>query len=471
MNPPTQSVVSRRDVLRLGGCGFGWLGFAGLCADMTQRAAAAQGSSLAPRMPLLPARARRVIFLFMHGGPSQVDTFDYKPRLLRDHGKLMPVRAGDLVAPNSRLLASPFPFAQHGESGLFISSLFPELAKHADHLCLLRGMHTDGQAHGQSVLKLHTGHETQLRPSMGSWIIYGLGTENQNLPGFVTISPSILNGGPQNYGSAFLPAIYQGTPIGNDATPLSQSQIRHISNPNLPPARQREQLDLIQSMNRAHLARAQVDAHLEGVIESYELAFRMQAEGPKLMDLGGESKATRDLYGVDTKPTDNFARQCLLARRLAEKGVRFVQVNHAFKWDQHANLKTDLERNAAEVDRPIAALLSDLHERGLLDDTLVVWGGEFGRTPTAQGRMDGRDHNPHGFTMWLAGGGVRRGFSHGATDEHGYRAVENTVHMHDLHATVLHLLGLDHRRLTYRHAGRDYRLTDVKGSVVTDIIT
>jgi len=452
------------------GCGFGYLAFTSLFADLANTALAADKNPLVPKAPPLPATAKRVIFLFMHGGPSAVDTFDSKPLLTRDHGKVMPVRAGDLIAPNSKLLASPWAFERRGQSGLEISELFEEVAQHADDLCLIRSMHTDGQAHGQAVLKLHTGHETQLRPSMGAWIIYGLGTENQNLPGFVTISPSVFNGGPQNYGSAFLPAVYQGTPIGRDNTPLSQAQIRHIKNPDMSLEEQRAQLDLIQEMNREHLLQAKLDAQLEGVIESYELAFRMQTEAPKLTELEDESEATLGLYGINETPTDNFGRQCLLARRFAEKGVRFIQVNHAFKWDQHANLKRDHERNAREVDKPIAGLLTDLKQRGLLKDTLVLWGGEFGRTPTAQGAMDGRDHNPHGFTMWLAGGGAKGGFSYGATDDYGYRAAENKVHMHDLHATILYLLGLDHKQLTYRYAGRDYRLTDVKGNVVKGIV-
>ncbi len=470
MKPSNVYALSRRQMLQRCGCGFGYLALTSLFADLAQTAFAAENNPLTPRIPPLPARARRVIFLFMHGGPSAVDTFDCKPLLTRDHGKVMPTRAGDLIAPNSKLLASPWAFDKYGQSGLEISELFSEVANCADDLCLIRSMHTDGQAHGQAVLKLHTGHETQLRPSMGAWVIYGLGTENQNLPGFVTISPSVFNGGPQNYGSAFLPAVYQGTPIGSDNSPLSQAQIRHIKNPEMALGPQRAQLDLIQEINREHLLQAKLDAQLEGVIESYELAFRMQTEAPKLTDISDESEATLALYGVNQTPTDNFGRQCLLARRFVEKGVRFIQVNHAFKWDQHANLKRDHERNAREVDKPIAGLLTDLKQRGMLKDTLVLWGGEFGRTPTAQGGMDGRDHNPHGFTMWFAGGGVKPGFSYGATDDYGYRAAENKVHMHDLHATILQFLGLDHKQLTYRYAGRDYRLTDVKGNVVKDVI-
>ena len=442
-----------------------------LFADAAQAALAAENNPLASKPPRFNARAKRVIFLFMHGGPSQVDTFDPKPLLVRDNGKLLKdVKPGDLLAANSKLLSSRWEFKKRGKSGLEISDLFPELSRHADDLCLIRSMHTNGQDHGQAVLKLHTGSNTQVRPSMGSWVIYGLGTENQNLPGFVTISPPIFNGGPQNYGSSFLPAVYQGTPIGSENTPLSQAQIRHIRNPQLTPDLQLRQLGFLRQINQNHLRQAGQDAQLEGVIESYELAFRMQTAAPKLTDLTEEPKGVLERYGIDREPTDNFGRQCLLARRFAQNGVRFIQVNHAFKWDQHMNLTKDHERNAREVDQPISALLEDLKTSGLLKDTLVLWGGEFGRTPTAQGNNDGRDHNPHGFTMWLAGGGVKGGLAYGATDDYGYRAVENKVHMHDLHATLLHLLGMDHTRLTYRYGGRDYRLTDVHGNVVKDIL-
>lgn len=420
--------------------------------------------------PHFQARAKRVIFLFMHGGPSHVDTFDHKPLLKRDSGKTPPKDlAQRFFDPNGKLLGSPFEFKKHGQSGLEISEIFPEVAKLADELCLVRSMHTNGQDHTQAVLKLHTGMENQVRPSLGAWILYGLGTENQNLPGFITISPSPITGGVQNYASAFLPAIYQGTPIGQGGA-LTDAQIRHIRNSELPVELQRKQLDFLQDLNRKHLQRNGSDDQIEGVIESFELAFRMQMEAPELTDLSKESKETLELYGVDQTPTDNFARQCLLARRFAEKGVRFIQVNHAFKWDQHAQLQADHRRNAREVDQPIAALLRDLKNRGLLKDTLVIWGGEFGRTPTAQGNLDGRDHNPFGFTVWMAGGGVKPGLSYGATDDYGFAAVENKVHMHDLHATVLHLLGLDHEKLTYRYAGRDFRLTDVHGSVVKAIL-
>ena len=458
---------SRREMLRRAGCGFGYLAFSSMFARM-----AAAASHQAIGKPHFTPRAKRVIFLFMHGGPSHMDTFDHKPLLARDTGKPLPqsLAQGRPIDPNAKLLASPFEFRPSGESGLEISQIFPRIAEVADDLCLIRGMHTNGQDHTQAVLKLHTGSENQVRPSMGSWILYGLGSENENLPGFITISPSTVTGGAQNYGSAFLPATFQGTRVGRAGEALSQAQINHIRNGELPLDLQRKQLDFLQSLNRQHLSTAQVDDQIESVIESYELAFRMQTEAPEATDLSKETQAIRDMYGVDQTPTDDFARQCLLARRFAERGVRFIQVSHNFKWDQHQNLKRDVERNAREVDQPISALLRDLKERGMLKDTLVVWGGEFGRTPTAQGSLDGRDHNPNGFTMWMAGGGVKSGNSHGETDDYGFAAVKDKVHMHDLHATILHLLGMDHEKLTFRHAGRDFRLTDVHGEVVQAIL-
>lgn len=471
MNSNLTNLVTRREMLRKCGCGFGSLALASLFADQVHAVEGSSSNPLIPRAPHFPARAKRIIFLFMHGGPSHVDTFDPKPLLARDNGKLVSkVFPSATTAPTAKLLSSRWDFNKHGESGLEISDLFPEIAKLADDLCLIRSMHTTGQAHGQAVLNLHTGADRQIRPSVGSWLLYGLGSENQNLPGFITISPPTLNGGPQNYGSAFLPALYQGTPIGSENQPLNQAQIRNIKNPRFPLDRQRQQLDLLQSINQTHLKKAELDRHLEGVIESYELAFRMQSEAPKVTEFQSESKATLDLYGIDETPSDNFGRQCLLARRFAQRGVRFIQVNHAFRWDQHQNLKNDLERNSGEVDKPIAGLLADLKSLGMLDETLVVWGGEFGRTPSAQSGTDGRDHNPKGYTMWLAGGGVKGGYAYGATDDYGFSAAVDKVHMHDLHATLLHLLGLDHKRLTYRYAGRDYRLTDVSGNVVTAIL-
>jgi hypothetical protein len=464
---------SRRDLLINVGAGFGYLALRALAAGQNASASprpTAPNNPLAPRPGHLPARAKRVIFLFMHGGPSQVDTFDYKPRLQCDDGKDLPFEPAKGVGTVTRkLLASPWSFSQHGARGTWVSSLFPHVATKVDELCFLKGMHTDGLTHGQAVLKLHTGALAFTRPSLGSWVIYGLGTENSSLPGFVTICPPRGHGGVLNYGNAFLPAVYQGTAIGTAGTPAANAQLRNIANARLSPDRQRLQLDLLQAMNRDELEKTNRDDRIEGVIQSYELAFRMQTSLPALTDLSCESRATRALYGIGEPVTDDFGRQCLMARRLAEAGVRFVQVSHSFKWDQHGNLKQGHEQNAREVDRPIAALLTDLKVRGLLDDTLVLWGGEFGRTPVTEGK-DGRDHNPHGFTMWLAGGGVRGGMSYGATDDFGYFAVSDKVHMHDLHATILHLLGLDHERLTYRYAGRDFRLTDVYGRVVREVL-
>ncbi|MBA4068086.1 MAG: DUF1501 domain-containing protein [Isosphaera sp.] len=462
--PTFRPTPTRRDLLRASANGFGLLALADLL-----RAADAPAPPLAPKPPHFAPRARRVIFLFMHGGPSQVDTFDPKPRLKRHHGQPYPgLKPRVQFASTGNLLQSPWAFRPGGESGLQVSDLFPEVRKRADDLCVIRSVHADNSAHGGALLQLHTGSDTFVRPSAGSWVTYGLGTENQNLPGFVTLNPTLSHGGVQNFSSAFLPAAFAGTPVGYSGIPAKESAVRDIS-PSDAPARQRLQLDLLEAMNRDHLAAAGPDAALEGRIEAFELAFRMQAEAPRVMDLGREPAKVRDAYGIgDGLPTDNFGRQCLLARRLAEAGVRFVQCTHSYKWDQHDNLCRDHEKNAREVDRPIAALLADLKQRDLLRDTLVWWGGEFGRTPTAQGG-DGRDHNPHGFSMWLAGGGVKGGHVHGATDDFGYYAVEDRVHMHDVHATILHLLGLDHEKLTYRHAGRDFRLTDVKGTVVREI--
>ncbi len=461
-------------MLKRCGCGFGYVAFTSLFADIARIAAAAEHNPLAVRDPHFTPRAKRVIFLFMHGGPSHVDTFDYKPLLTRDAGKSLPSGfVKGFLDPNAKLAPSPFEFKPSGQSGLQISEIFPEISKCADDLCLIRSMNTNGQDHTQAILTLNTGSESQVRPSMGAWILYGLGTENQNLPGFVTISPSPMTGGAQNYGSAFLPAVYQGTPIGQANQPLTEAQIRHIKS-GLPMSLERQQLDFVQELNRAQLAKTGPDDQLDGVIESYELAFRMQTEAPEVTDISKESSETRSMYGVDQTPTNDFARECLLARRLVEKGVRFVQVNHAFKWDSHQDLETQHRRNASEVDQPIAALLRDLKSRGMLKDTLVIWGGEFGRTPTAQiiGKGDkfGRDHNPRGFTMWLAGGGAKDGFSYGETDDYGFQAVKDKVHMHDLHATILHLLGLNHEKLTFRYAGRDFRLTDVRGNVVKAIV-
>ncbi len=463
------SQPNRRDVLKNLACGFGYTALAGLCA---QQAAAGSTSPLAPRAPHFPARAKRVIFMFMVGGPSHVDTFDYKPRLTKDDGKPAPRQdvGGDRV-----WLKSPFAFQQHGESGQWISELFPHLAKRADDLCLLNGMYTDLPSHAQGTVLWHTGSSQFVRPSVGAWVLYGLGTENDELPGFITLNPTGSFGGAQNYGSAFLPASFQGTRIGGGNVSISQAKVAHIANSKLSPGEQRRQLDLLQTINRRWLDEDSVNPELEGVIESFELAFRMQSAVPKLMDISDETQATLDEYGIgaSSKPTDNFGRQCLLARRFAEAGVRFIEVSYP-DWDQHTDLRSKHTANCLATDQPIAALIADLDRRGMLDETLIVWGGEFGRTPGTTNKrslQDGRDHNSQGFTMWMAGGGVKGGVRYGATDEHGFEAVENKVHIHDLHATTLHLLGLDHEKLTYRYSGRDFRLTDVHGRVLNDIIS
>jgi hypothetical protein len=363
-------------------------------------------------------------------------------------------------------------FKQRGQSGLWISDLFPEMAKHADDFCVVRSMQTEGIAHGPATLFLHTGSTNFLRPSMGAWVSYGLGTENQNLPGFVTISPAMGNGGPRNYGTAFLPAAYQGTAIGRAGLPAKDAVIRNMTASN-PFGGDMRQLNAIRALNAAQSAATAAGSDIEAMVESYELAWRMQTAGPIAFDLDSEPQHVRDLYGIGTAATDQFGRQCLLARRMAESGVRFIQVSYADNtnnpaWDQHSNLKKHGD-HALAVDRPVAGLLADLKQRGMLEDTIVWWGGEFGRTPYAEKNGTGRDHNPAGFSIWVAGGGFRSGIAYGETDEFGHHAISDKVHMHDLHATLLHSLGLDHEKLTYRHAGRDFRLTDVHGRVVSEL--
>ncbi|MBX3400333.1 MAG: DUF1501 domain-containing protein [Gemmataceae bacterium] len=453
-------MLGRRELLKSSALGFGWLALADLLAQ------AAVNDPLAPKAPHFPAKAKRIIFLFMHGGPSQVDTFDYKPKLTEHDGKPLPFAKPRVVSgATGNLLKSPFSFKQHGQSGAWVSELFPNIAKCVDDLCFIKSMHGSNSRHGGALLELHTGSDTFVRPSMGSWITYGLGTENRDLPGYVSICPTLTHGGVNNYTSAFLPAIYQATPLGNAGTPSSKVGVPFVKG-TTPPDQQRLELDLLAELDRERTAK---DAAMDGRIQSFEMAFRMQAAAPMVQDLSKESKETHALYGIDDKATENFGRQCLMARRFAEAGVRFIQCTHSYKWDQHENLTKGHTANAKEVDKPIAGLLMDLKRRGLLKDTLVLWGGEFGRTPVAQGK-DGRDHNPHGFTMFLAGGGAKAGHSHGATDDFGYYSVEDKVHIHDLHATMLHLLGLDHLKLTYRHAGRDFRLTDVHGEVVKGVL-
>ena len=486
---PSRHHKSRRQTLKGAACGFGYMALAGLMSRTDRAAAAASGSPnpLAAKLSHFAARAKRVIFLFMQGGPSHVDTLDPKPRLKADNGKSFGFRNDRTRnVEQFKLMQSPWGFKQYGECGTWVSDLFPRVAEHVDDLCVIKSMVTEGVAHGPSTLFMHTGAINLVRPSVGAWVTYGLGTENENLPGFVTIGPSGANGGPRNYSNAFLPTIYQGTTIGRAGQPIAQGGIRHITNDRIAPAEQRKELDFLQAINREQMRRTtgnrgldearptKVDDELEAAIDSFELAYRMQASVPSLLDIAQESKTTQELYGIGEKETDEFGRQCLLARWLAEAGVRYIQVSYADntanpRWDQHSNIKLHAV-HAHAVDRPIAGLLADLKSRGLLDDTLVWWSGEFGRTPFAQG-SDGRDHNINGFSCWLAGGGVKPGLSYGVTDDFGYYAVENKVHMHDLHATILHLLGLDHERLTYRYAGRDFRLTDVYGSVVRDILS
>jgi hypothetical protein len=416
----------------------------------------------------------------MQGGVSQVDSFDYKPRLFQDDGKMMPFDDARVLAntgmrgSSQRAMRPLWAFSRHGQCGRWGSELFPEINRHVDDLCFIHSMHTEGVAHGPATLFLHCGSTNAVRPSMGSWVLYGLGTENENLPGFVSIAPSAGNGGARNYGSAFLPAVYQGTPLGKAGGPADQATIRNLVNTRLNSADQHRAFGLLRALNAEQRKAAPGDSELDAIIASYELAWRMQSHAPHVLDLSGESKATLDLYGIGAPATENFGRQCLMARRFCEAGVRFVQVTYGDNtanpaWDQHSNLPKHAD-HARAVDRPVAGLLTDLKQRGLLEDTLVWWGSEFGHTPYAEKNGTGRDHNPGGFTVWLAGAGVKAGHAHGATDEFGHKAVVDKVHMHDLHATILSLLGLDHERLTYRYSGRPFRLTDVSGTIVKDIL-
>lgn len=461
--------MNRREALRVSTCGMGSLALASLCQEEANAASDKSStkyvSPLSPKEPHHDPRAKRMIFLHMRGGPSHMETFEIKPELNKRHGQAA-------KSKSRKLVGNRWDWKQRGKSGLWVSDLLKHTAVHADDLCVLSGMHTDIGNHTPAMLFLHTGNFAFTRPSMGSWLLYGLGTENQNLPGFVSISPPIINGGSKNYGQAFLPAVYQGTALGDIKTPVKDAKIGNIRNSKLKPDLQRDQLDLVQGFNRELSLQDPRDTQIDAVIESYERAFRMQADLPDVLDLSGETKETLASYGIgDGLKSDNFGRQCLLARRMVEAGVRHVEVCDEF-WDQHSALVKGHEARAAATDLPIAGLLADLKQRGLLEDTLVVWGGEFGRTPdTAKKDLDGRDHNPAGYTMWLAGGGAKGGTQYGATDELGYSAVEGRVHMHDLHATILHLMGLDHTKLTYRYAGRDFRLTDIGGRVVQEALS
>ncbi len=469
--------LSRRNALKSLSSGFGYLAFASLAQQAAARDSTSE-SGLVPKATHFPATAKRVIFLSMNGGPSHVDLFDYKPKLADFEGRST---ADSAIAGNKGLMPSPFEFTKHGESGLWFSELFPHLAKHADDLCLINSMHTDLPNHSQAYIQMHTGSFQFTRPSLGAWTLYGLGTENSNLPGFITMNPPSENGGARNYGSAFLPAVYQATKIGTNQIPEFYAKLlrvdkepgaalRNMANTLLDKHQQRQQLDLIGDLNKHKLDRDVYHPEIEGAIESFELAFRMQDEVPSLLDVSSETQATLTQYGIGTgQPTDVFGRQCLLARRMAEAGVRFIELTAPKSWDHHFLLQTTLPESCLATDQPVAALLADLKARDMLKDTLIVWAGEFGRTPYAQSGT-GRDHNNKGYTIWMAGGGVKGGLAYGATDELGYAAVENPVHIHDWHATMLHLLGLDHKQLTFNYAGRDFRLTDVYGNVVTDIL-
>ena len=469
---------SRRQLLQNCGAGFGAIAL----NDLLARTASAGQNPSAGSNPLLsrpghfPARAKRVIFLFMHGGPSHVDTFDYKPLLAKHDGQPLPFEKPRIqFAQTGNLLKSPWKFRQYGQSGAWVSDLFPNVGRCADDITFIKSIHGSNEAHGGALLKINTGSDTFVRPSMGAWISYGLGTENDSLPSFVTINPTLGHGGVRNFGSAFLPPIHQATRIATSRdNGQTRAKIANLTNEQSSRDVQLLQLGLLRDLNRLRAdssltsRNAGPDSELNARIDSFELAFCMQTEAPDIFDLSKETESTRQLYGIDQEPTSNFGTQCLLARRLSESGVRFVQVSHAY-WDQHSELKEEHTRLSAEVDKPIAGLLQDLKQRGLLEDTILMWGAEFGRTPTAQGN-NGRDHNPHAFTYWMAGGGVKAGFSYGESDDFGFYAAENKVHVHDLHATILHLLGLDHEQLTFRYGGRDFRLTDVEGKLVSDII-
>ncbi|MBM4075339.1 MAG: DUF1501 domain-containing protein [Planctomycetes bacterium] len=468
----SSSTLNRRQLLQLAGCGFGGLAMRGILND---QAVASDGQAIRHQAQFVP-RAKRVIFLFIQGGPSQLDLFDPKPLIAEKHGQtITPGLDGYEVSVgvDKYLALKPIaPIRPRGESGMMMSDLLPNLAELADDLCLLRGMHTDNEAHAPATLQLHTGASIDVRPSMGAWFGYGLGTENQNLPSFITIHP---DSDVRTYGAGFLPASFQGTPVNLSATG-KDSAIKYLIDQDTSVDQQRHRLDFVQRLNRRLQTRYESDRQMEGMIQSFELAFRMQSETPKLIDLSEETADTQSMYGIDNAATEKNGRACLLARRLSEAGVRFVQVSMG-GWDHHGNIIKELPKSCLGTDKPIAGLLKDLKARGLMDDTLVVWSGEFGRTPWSQDlsgtspiETHGREHQPEGYSAFMAGAGVKAGLTYGATDEFGYRAIEGKVHLHDMHATMLHLLGIDHTQLTYRNAGRDYRLTDVYGRIVSEIL-
>ena len=464
--------TTRRDWLWQSALGAGGVSLWSLLAENASAATAEESDPFAPKQPHFNARAKRVIFLYMDGGPSQVDTFDPKPQLQADSGQPFKMAIQPTQFDNiGNTLGSPWKFQQHGESGLPVSELFPHVAECVDDLCVIRSMTSNFSEHTNANYFLHTGHGLQGRPSMGSWVAYGLGTECQNLPAYVVLNGGLIPpGGLDCFGSGFLPATFQGSVFKQGATPVADITRREPTE-----SAQLRKLELLKAFDEQLLEQTGKQDAIESAIRNYELAFRMQTAVPDLMDISQETQATQEMYGLsaELKGTQTFGHSCLVARRLMERGVRFVQLTcpggAGDRWDQHSNLKDGHEKNAKFVDQPIAALLKDLKSRGLLEETLVLWSGEFGRTPFAQGN-NGRDHNPFGYTVWMAGGGVKGGVAYGATDEYGYHAIENRLEMHDLHATMLHLMGIDHERLTVRFSGRDMRLTDVHGHVVKDII-
>jgi hypothetical protein len=482
-NHPHSRFINRRHLLNQWCLGFGGMAFNAMHGGLSAGEAPVK-QPLSPPDGHFKARAKRIIFLFMHGGPSHVDLFDPKPALTKYDGKEPPFeRTRVKFGKRGNLLKSPWSFRPTGKSGIPMSSLWQHLPAVADDLCMLHGLCDTNVAHGGACMKLFTGSESLIRPSMGSWVSYGLGSENQNLPSFITICPTSLHGGVDNFGSAFLPNMHQGVPLGTPGypnTPAKDARFEFLKNENRSRRQQRILLDQLKHINKQHQKQAGRNPQLEARIQSFEMAFRMQTEAPEVMNLADETDATLNLYGYDDPTTKNFAHQLLLARRFSERGVRFVQVSHAGslpfnneQWDQHSHIKKGHEMNVAQIDKPITGFIQDLKQRGLLEDTLVLWGGEFGRTPTAQvGKPEtiGRDHHPDGFTMWMAGAGVKGGYRYGKTDEFGYYAVENRMTIHDLHATMLHMMGIDHEKLTYHYAGRDFRLTDVHGDVAHDIL-
>ncbi len=466
---------TRRKFLEQSGCGFGMLAASALLGKNPGRATASH------LVTQIVPRAKRVIFLFMQGGISQVDSFDYKPLLEKQDGQMIGFDDARVLANTGkrglthRVMQSPWRFRPYGELGHKVSDLFPHIGQRVDDLCFIHSMHTEGVAHGPATLFMHCGSTNMVRPSIGSWVLYGLGSENENLPGFVSITPSIGNGGARNYGNAFLPARAQGTAIGRASEKSDQLAMKDLDEHLTTLKDRHRRLRLVQEINESQLRNRAMDSELDAAAESFDLAWRMQTQAPDVFDLNRESQATLKMYGIGSATTDAFGRKCLLARRLCESGVRFVQVNYGDDsanpaWDQHSNLPKH-EDHARAVDRPVAGLLADLKQRGLLEDTIVWFGSEFGRTPYAEKNGTGRDHNPGGFTVWLAGGGVKPGMTFGKTDDFGHHGIQDKVHMHDLHATILHLLGVDHEQLTYRYSGRNFRLTDVYGRVVHDVLS